>query len=253
MGTHYFPALRILIFTVTVFGMPCLAAAGEYRGSPIRLFFYQSVKAAVLSVTNASSDSIQLQIRSYQWTQDAEGKDRYQETQDIIFFPKILELKKGEKRVVRVGLKQPRTGGEKTYRLFIEEMRKPRKSPGGAGVDISIRFGVPIFVAPLQASHKGMIDHVTFGEGKLSFQVHNPGNSHLMIESLTVKGIGSDGSESFSKELSGWYLLAGATRTYETPLSQEICRDTAKVNVEAKSEQLTFSEKVDAISTLCLP
>lgn len=243
-----------LAFTFSiVLGWPFPAVAGEYRVSPIRLFLDQDTKTGVISITNESEGPIQLQVRSFEWSQNALGKDEYTETKDIIFFPRFMDLKKGDKRVLRVGVKQSDKTTEKTYRLFIEEISKPKKEKKGTGVDIAIRFGVPVFIAPVKEEHKGTIDGITIEKGKLSANITNTGNSHFMIQAVLVKGFDANGIETFTQELSGWYLLAGAKRTYAIPISQETCRDTTRYQVEVQSKQTTFSEKMDAITTLCLP
>lgn len=243
-----------LVFTFSIaLGWPFPAVSGEYRVSPIRLFLDQGTKTGVVSITNESEGPIQLQVRSFEWTQDAQGKDQYTETKDIIFFPRFMELKKDDRRVLRVGVKQSNEAREKTYRLFIEEISKPKEEKKGTGVDIAIRFGVPVFIAPVKEEHKGMIDGITLEKGKFSANVTNTGNSHFMIQAILVRGFDAKGIETFTHELSGWYLLAGAKRTYAIPISQETCKDTSSYQVEVQSKQTTFSENMDAITTLCLP
>ncbi len=134
-----------------------IALAGEWRVSPIRLELDRKVKSGVLSVINEGGEKLLVQIRAFEWTQDEEGKDQYAETADLVFFPKIMTLEKGEERMIRTGIRVPAAGREKTYRLFIEEIPEPRKGGEGTNVTVAIRFGVPIFVKPIKDENKGIL------------------------------------------------------------------------------------------------
>jgi fimbrial chaperone protein len=244
----------LLILLASVFGFfPSTVFSGEIRVTPVKLFFDQQFKNGIITVINEGDEPIQVEINAAEWTQDAEGKDQYHETKDLIFFPKILKMEKGEQRAVRAGIKSAAVSQEKTYRLFIKELPKATPETQGAQVRFAVQFAVPIFVKPVKEEIKGEITKLTYGNGQLGFDVRNTGNAHFRINSIIIKGVDGNGVETFSQEISGWYLLAGAMRSYGTPVTREICEDTAKFAVEVKSDQVTLNEKLDVIKTLCLP
>ena len=109
------------------------------------------------------------------------------------------------------GIKIPAAAKEKTYRIFIEEIPGPKKAEGTA-VAIAIKFGVPVFVKPLKTEPKGQIEKLSLQKGVFEAIVHNSGNEHFIIKSLTVSGKNSKGEGIFTKELSGWYLLSAVSR-----------------------------------------
>ena len=242
----------VIILSVTLL-LSSPVHSGLIRVSPVKLILDSQFKHNIINVINEGDEPIQTEIKAFEWTQDEEGKDQYTETKDLIFFPKILKLEKGESRIVRAGIKTPAISSEKTYRLFIKEMTKPTKNLQGSQVQFAVQFGVPIFVKPVKEDIKGKIEKVAQGNGKLKIDVRNTGNVHFRIESILIKGSNSKGKESFSKEISGWYLLAGVMRSHETIISQEVCQDTEKFDVEVKTDQFMLNEELDVIKTLCLP
>lgn len=159
---------------------------------------------------------------------------------------------KGE-RILRTGIKAAPGAKEKTYRLFIQEIPKPKSSEGGAEIRVAIRFGVPIFVKPTDEKVQGKIERVALTDGQLTLGIRNTGNAHFLIQSILVRGIDAGGKQTFSKELSGWYLLTGARRVYAADVSQETCRDTVRVEVAVKTNSFTLDDKLDVDKTLCLP
>jgi len=231
--------------------LPASAWSGNWRVTPIRLELGRQAKSGVITVISESKERLQLQMKAFEWTQDAEGKDRYEETGDLVFFPKMMIFEQDEERILRAGIKVPATKQEKTYRLYLEEVPGPRKE-GGVNVAIAIRFGVPIFVAPLKKEPRGEVAKVAMAKGTVEAQVRNPGNVHFVIRSVTVKGKNAKGEEIFSRELPGWYLLAGASRTYATEVPEDLCPDLAAVDVEVGTDRFPLTGHLDADTAMCV-
>src|SRR4030042_4413119 len=153
-----------LISILLSFFIPHITYSGEFRVSPIRLDLDRGAKSGVITIINEGEEKLHVQMKAFEWAQDAEGKDQYVETNDIIFFPRIMTLEKKEERILRAGIRIPATTKEKTYRLFIEEIPEPKKGEG-VNVSIAIRFGVPIFVKPLKEEVKGEIEKDELSRG----------------------------------------------------------------------------------------
>lgn len=243
-------ALLLSIFLIIM--TPTLTFPGEFRVTPIRLDFEKGAKSGVITVVNEGDEKLTLQIKAFEWSQDAEGKDQYTETNDLIFFPRLLTLERKEEKIIRAGIRVPGTLREKTYRLFIEEIPAPRKTEG-VNIAIAIRFGVPIFAKPLKEEVKGEIEKIELLKGILNIIIRNKGNTHFIIQSINIKGKNAKGEEVFSKELSGWYLLAGVSRLYSTTIPKENCNAISKIDLEVKGDRLTLNGKLDVTQAMCLP
>jgi fimbrial chaperone protein len=206
--------LNAIIFLLVIVLLPSVGDAGQFRVAPIRLDFDHKARSGVINVINEGQDPLQVQMKAYEWTQDAAGKDKYVETQDIIFLPRIMRIEQDETRLVRAGIRVPATTKEKTYRLFIEEIPDATQKAPGAQIKVAIRFGVPVFAKPLQETLAAEIDEIKLAGGTVSVAVKNAGNTHVFTRSITIRALGGDGAETFSQELSGWYQLAGVSRSY---------------------------------------
>jgi fimbrial chaperone protein len=241
----------VLVFVFLLLS-PINTFSAEFRVTPIRLEFDRGAKSGIIKIINEDDEKLHVQMKAMEWTQDAEGKDQYTETNDIIFFPRIMVIEKNEERILRAGIKIPAIRQERTYRLFIEEIPNPKKAEGTV-VAIAIRFGVPIFSRPLKEEAKGEIEKIDLLKGVLSATVKNKGNVHFIINSIDVRGKNAKGEEIFSKELSGWYLLSGASRLYSTPVPQDVCNDSVRLDVEVKTTRFKLNGKLDVDQTMCLP
>lgn len=241
--------LNILLLVVVC--IPSYSFAGEWRVKPIRIDLDKNAKSGLVTIINEGTEKLNVQMKAMEWTQDAEGKDVYTETEDLIFFPKLMTIDKQEERILRAGIKIPAVAKEKTYRLFVEEIPEPKKSEG-INVAIAIRFGVPIFVEPIKAEPKGEIQKVEFAKGVALVVINNTGNVHFIINTVSIKGKNDKGEEIFSKDINGWYLLSGASRQYSTPVPQELCKDLSKIDIQVTTDKLNLSGKADVDKAMCV-
>jgi fimbrial chaperone protein len=237
--------ILVLLFTEAVF-------AGEWRVMPIRLDLGKEARTGAITVVNDGKMPINYQIKAYEWTQDAAGKDSYVETADLIVFPKIMTINTREEKVIRIGIGPIQARNEKTYRIFIEELPPPRKDQD-TGVSVAIKFGVPVFVKPLAEDIQGIFDAPAFGNGAFSFAIKNPGTVNFNITKVLVKGKDSAGNTILAKETAGWYLLSGSSRTYSVSVSQEDCARLSSLELEAINDKKPLKTVVPIDKAHCKP
>jgi P pilus assembly chaperone PapD len=77
-----------------------------------------------------------------------------------------------------------------------------------------------------------VLDGVSVEHGKVLTRVRNTGNLHISVDRLSVTGTGPSAASTFTKYGPGWYVLPGATRIFEVPMTDTECRSTTKVDVE---------------------
>jgi fimbrial chaperone protein len=229
---------------------PQKSVAADFTIAPVRIFFDTGTTTSILTVTNKSDEALALQLKSFTWQQDEEGKDVYLPTEDIIFFPKIFKIEKDEEKLVRIGTKIPHGSHEKTYRLFLEEVPEPLQAKGAA-VRILMRAGVPIFIVPLQEEVKGSIAGAVVQKGALSLTVKNEGNSHFIIRKITAKGIKDGGNEVFNTETGGGYLHAGNAKSFMIELPADGCLQAKTLKITIVTDKLSMNEKIEISQEMC--
>jgi len=237
---------------LSVFLLPSAGQAGEWRIAPIRIDLGRDARSGVVTVFNESDDRLQLQMKAFEWTQDGEGKDRYEETGDILFFPRIMIFEKKGERILRVGIKGSPAAKEKSYRLFLEEIPEPSGAQG-ANVAVAIRFGLPVFVKPAKEEFRGEIANLSMTSGVVSARVENRGTAHFTIQELLLRGRNAGGEEIFTKGAAGWYLLAGSSRTYTVEVPPDRCGELSRIDVEVKADRLTLRGNLVAVPSMCAP
>ncbi len=244
-------AILTVVFFMPLFSPQGKAFAGEFSVAPIRLDLDRESKSGAVKILNEGASRLNVQMKLFEWTQDETGKDSYVESTGLIFFPRSMTVEPNEERVLRVGIKAPAVSKEITYRLFVEEMPELKKPEGkGAKVAIAIRFGLPVFVRPVNAQAKGDITSAEVSKGALNVVVGNPGNVSFSITSIKVVGKDKDGKETFTRDINGWYLLSGAKRLYSTPL-EAACAGIKRIEIEVKTNDFSLNKGLDLSADMC--
>lgn len=163
------------------------ALSAGFQVSPTRIQLDAEHRVFALTLSNASDRDASIQLELTTWSQP-DGKDQYELTSELLATPPIFTVKAGEKQIIRVGLRRPPERSEElSYRLFIQEL--PRPTPEGfQGLQIVLRMGIPIFVAPAAgtASHDLDWQARETDEGQLQLSVVNNGNGHAQVTNLEI-------------------------------------------------------------------
>jgi len=231
---------------VTPFG----AMGSSMKVVPTRVSFDDRSETAVLTLTNEGKDKITVQLDAKSWDQDEQGADRYSETRDIVFFPKILEVEPATERIIRIGYQGEFTpASERTYRIFLQEL--PVTKPGEMTLKFAITFSIPIFIQPSMEHSDVAIEEVSQELGQLHVKVRNGGNTHVVVNGITLKGLDAVGQEVFLSEMRGWYLLSNKSKTYELQIPEDGCSQAAEIEVEVQAGSDTVATLVDADAGQC--
>lgn len=251
--TRHSRLTRCLALALALVATP--AIAGDYTVSPMRMELNRDTRSSVVTLGNAGEDRIDFQVKAMEWTQDAEGADRYTETDEVVFFPKVLSVEPGEQRVVRVGVKTLPVVTERTFRLFIEKLPAPvhEPLPPGSRVTVNVRFAMPVFVKPATpGGPKAEVVGTALTRGELVFAVKNAGNEHLrMDEGIALSGRNAQGAEVFTQKIEQRYVLAGMTKRLAATIPKTMCEQLASIEITARSEQVMLNSKLDVDRTSC--
>jgi fimbrial chaperone protein len=233
------------------------AFQGDFQIQPTSLELGSNVKSGSFSVINNGSDKLNVQISVMEWTQDETGKDLYEKTGDVVFFPKIMTVEPNEQRAIRIGMKGPPSLKEKTYRLFIEEIPTKKAQDIAvtekvtAGISIAFRYAIPIFVQPVREKKSGVVERVEMSQGVVRAFVKNTGNVHIKLLNVMFRGKTADGKDLFSKEAAGWYILHDLSRPYEATIPPDLCGKIATIEIKAEAEDFNLNGMLNVHKDMC--
>lgn len=238
--------LRFLLLAAAALSQGALAA--EFSVSPIRVDLGRGVRSAVVNIANDDQRPLRMQLSLAEWTQDAEGKDVYVDSDALVYYPRLMTVEPKDKRIVRVGLKAAAEAVEKTYRLFIDELPEiaaPEARAAASGLTFTIRFALPLFVPPAEPRLEGRIESMRLRDGQLEIAVRNAGNVSFRIHAVAAS------SGKFKSEAGGWYLLAGATRVHRVDIPAAECRRMRRLEVTVKADKLSLQGGLDVEAGMC--
>jgi fimbrial chaperone protein len=231
--------LRVIV--AACFGVALLqggrAWAANFEVTPVRVALSQATASALLTVHNQSSEPLRFQVTAFTWAQGKDGEMALSPTDELVVFPTMFSIKAGESRKMRLGITAPPGGVEKTYRVFVEELPPP-SSQSTNQIRVLTRMGIPVFQSPAAAAPLPRIDAVAVQGRTVSLALHNAGNAYFFAKHVRVSAVAPDGRVVFTRDLPGWYVLAGGLRDYTTELPDEACAAT-RLDVDLETESTT--------------
>ena len=221
----------LAVAVVVVLLAPHAASASNFTVTPTEVNLSASATSALVTLRNASKLPLRFEVTLVSWSEDEHGKMTLNPSSDVTFFPKLVELAGGASRNIRIGINAGTAREvEQSFRLFIEEL-PDQSAPTANAVALRTKVGIPVFVRPAKPARSAAIESISVENGKVLARVRNTGNLHVSVDTISVKGTGGSGA-TFSKEGPGWYVLPGATRVFEVPMTATECKATTSVAVE---------------------
>lgn len=205
---------NIFVTTSLLLFLPSMLNAASIRLSPVSVEILNDQSASSISLYNQSNESSDLQVRVFEWRQNA-GQDQLIPTDEIAVSPPFLKLQPNDSYNLRVVRINPvPVSGEQTYRIIIDELPKPidnRKVD--QGVNVLLRSSLPLFVV-----NKDAITKLTWSiqqeQNNSSLIINNVGNRHALLSNLTLVDTTANKSYPIKVNTVNGYILAGKARNF---------------------------------------
>jgi fimbrial chaperone protein len=222
--------------------------AATFTVDPTQISLTGRTGSVLLTLRNESQEPLRFQLSVFAWNQSPSGEMKLDPTEDIVFFPAILTLQPAETRRVRVGSVTSPESLEKTYRIFVEELPPP--DPGSTGVRVLTKMGIPIFIRPAKPQATAVLQEVGQIDGRIHFTLANTGTVHFVPQSVTVEGF--DGTtQTFSQEMSSWYVLAGGRREFELAVPDAACKHITSLAIVVDLGSAKLQERLQTPRGTC--
>ena len=240
-----------LIAAGFVLGQATPVRAASFSVKPTQVFLSASSRSTVVTLRNDSDKPLRFQLSVMAWNQAPSGQMQLAATEDIVFFPALLTLGKGEERKVRVGATTTFGTTEKTYRLFVEELPALEQDGTPGAVTMLTRMGIPIFLQPAKPTARATLRELAVRNGAITFALYNEGTVHFLPQTIRVRGLGESGALALDHEESGWYVLAGGYRTYEVEIPSADCARIRTITVDILVSGTTIADRLRTPAGAC--
>ena len=249
--------VRCVMWTMVMLGASQAHAASSVLIWPIDPVLEADQQASALWLENRGSETANLQIRVFGWSQSGFA-EQYQNQRDVIGSPPVAKIEPGQKQLVRLTrTKDVPPGQELAYRIIIDEIpsAQPATADGGktaAAIRFQMRYSVPLFAygAGLWSKEdstrardpKGVgLPQLSWRtvavDGKPYVEVRNQGAVHARLTDVAIKQAGQ--SKPLAEGLLG-YVLPGAVMRWPAPAP--LTNDSAlqvRVNGAAQVQSIT--------------
>lgn len=213
------PSLVGAVLLCSLLLAPTGALALGLQVSPIKLNFKPGVRVQELRLSNAGERPVVVEIKVLRWSQQ-DNEEKLVASRDLLVTPPISEIAAGQRRSVRVGIRQrPDAACESSYRIEITEVA-PKTQQRSAPVNFRTRMLLPAFVHN-QTACKGKLD-VRHQRGQMV--LINSGNAHIQLHEASL----IEGDKQWPVTLPKvGYLLSGSQ--YHWPLPADVNPSSASL------------------------
>lgn len=149
--TRRLRAVRFGVLTMALLGAVPVQGASSVLIWPIDPVLEADQQASALWLENRGSETANLQVRVFAWSQSDFG-DQYQNQREVIGSPPVANLEPGQKQLVRLTrTKDVPPGQELAYRIIIDEIPSPKlpaastDSKTAAAIQFQMRYSIPLF------------------------------------------------------------------------------------------------------------
>ncbi|MGC5702029.1 molecular chaperone [Pseudomonas sp. NFXW11] len=231
----------VLIVAGLLSGVSGAQAASSVLIWPIDPVLEADQQASALWLENRGSETANLQIRVFAWSQSS-FDDQYQNQRDVIGSPPVAKIEPGQKQLVRLTrTREIPPGQELAYRIIIDEIPSAKpivpqgEAKSAAAIRFQMRYSVPLFAygaglwskedssRPRDPKGAGVPDlswRKVAVDGKNFLELRNQGAVHARLTDVSVKQGGQ--SRPLAPGLLG-YVLPGAVMRWPVaePLTAE--------------------------------
>lgn len=217
--------------------------------NPVQLELTPQATSGLLALTNGGKSAMRFQVSAKAWSQAPDGEMLVEDTKDITFYPAIFELPAGSTKRIRVGAVVPIVRGERTYRVFVEQL--PSFDGTQVGIQVLTKMSIPVWLGEKPVPAQPVITDATIKNGALAFSVRNQGEQHFRIKEIRISGRDAGGASAFAKREAGWYVLGAGTRDYTVALDG--CSGLASAELVVDTDVTTIRSLLPIVASACDP
>lgn len=218
---------KLAIVVAVGLSQPVAAWASQVQVSPTRIILEPGAAVGLVTLTNTGREVVRFEVDVVSWDESPEGQMVLAPTEDLVVFPRMIEVAPGQARPVRVASRVPLGRTQRSYRVFVSELPAPHRAP--RSIRVLSRFGVPVFVGPLDQSSQVAVASVQVArDGELRLVLENRGSGFAFVRKIEAR------SPLGEQQWAGWYLLGDRHRVYRAPLGG--WRGTAPGELEVRIE-----------------
>lgn len=204
--------------------------------TPIQLYLGDKGKpqrSTTVVVESSGFDRAKIfELSAVKWDKNEKGEDILVDEKNILFNPKIFELKPESKQIVRVGFSQPFTKEElekeKTWRVIFNEVTPISE---GEAINFQFNFSLPLFVGKQDKTNLDV--KLRSENNSMLVDVKNMSKSHAQI--TDIKLVDSNNKDLMQKSFNR-YLLTGQKYTFDMGMVKNKQNDKIKVKIKTDKD-----------------
>ncbi len=218
------------------------ASAASLQASPVTVEIQTPASTSTVTLRNEGDAPLNAQIRVFRWSQ-VDGKERLEPTNDVVASPPMATLGPKADYLVRlVRLSKTPAVTEETFRIVVDEI--PEAKLQSSGVNIAMRYSIPVFVEPKQIDGAKLTWTAEHINGQFVVKAVNTGDRRVRVSELKASDA-SGAVVSFGNGLNG-YVLARSSNQWVASSAAVKIGNAGSVTISAKGDAGPINAKTSS-------
>lgn len=148
------------------------------------------VRSTTITLQNGVEDYPRnYELTAYKWTQNEQGEEQLEPSNELVMNPKTFNLATGEKQTIRIGFRQAiekmNIQDEQSWRILFQEIPTPLTANG---IQVSVDMSIPLFVtAKPNEKAPNLGAEIVQNAGQISqLKIINQNDVHIKTMGITV-------------------------------------------------------------------
>jgi fimbrial chaperone protein len=205
------------------------AEAGAFTVTPVRIYMTPRDRAVALTLTNEGDSELVIQADINVWSQDAQGRDKLELTEDLILAPPIIKMAPNSRQVVRLAFaRPPDLSRQLTYRMIVREVPEalaPKQNT--IQLPIALALSIPVFITPPVAKPQVACELVRRGPQAVDAVCSNSGSAYTQVLELALQRSGNV----LARSEPGTYILPAAAKTIPVKAASDLAAGPVQVKL----------------------
>ena len=212
--------------------------AGSFQVSPVGIQMTARERAAALHLSNTGHQALMLLAEVMHWSQDAEGQDRLEPSNDLVLSPPVIVLPPGASQVVRLARLVPYHPDQgQSYRLIVREARPQGMVEQDMGqIPVLLGMSLPVLLLPPRPVRKLACEAQATHATRLTLFCTNEGNAVVRVVRIAL----GPPSEPLARFEGAAYWLPGSHHRLDLQSMEPIATGPHPLTVWFDDDQTTL-------------
>lgn len=204
---------KFTLFYIIFISSPSFTFAASLQVNPVNLEIGSNQSETNVELINRGQQETSYKITAFRW-KCYFGNHRFEDTEDLIIYPSLINIKPGNKKNISIKLGVPVDPCRGAiYRLSFKEIENPQNKFPSENIKSMIHVSIPVVVDPVNPlKPQASWTLRSIDKGKFLIGIKNIGEGHISLREIALKVEGE--KKVLFKQAMTYYVVPNAKKEF---------------------------------------